>query len=238
MDLRTYSSPDFIMSEPILTLQNITLARAENRILHNASLVISSSEFVYLIGKVGSGKSTLIKSIYADTPIQSGKAHFLDYDLLRMRKRQIPYLRRQLGIVFQDFQLLIDRSVNKNLEFVLRATGWKDKRVIQKRIEEVLTQVGMQSKGYKMPHELSGGEQQRVVISRALLNHPKLILADEPTGHLDPETGEQIIAILREIATTGTAILMSTHNYALVKKFPSRIVKIQDSQLIEMQIKE
>ena len=226
------------MSEPLLNLRNITLAREENTILHNTSLAIYPSEFVYLIGRVGSGKSTLIKSIYADVPIRSGEARFMDYDLPRIKRRQIPYLRRNLGIIFQDFQLLIDRSVVKNLEFVLRATGWKDRREIRHRIEEVLTQVGMESKGYKMPHELSGGEQQRVVISRALLNHPKLILADEPTGNLDPETGEQIVSILRDIATTGTAVLMSTHNYGVVKKFPARIVKIQDGQLVEMVIKE
>ncbi|WP_288171708.1 ATP-binding cassette domain-containing protein, partial [Porphyromonas sp. CAG:1061] len=195
-------------------------------------------EFVYLIGRLGSGKSTLLKSIYADLPISEGEGRFGDFDLKHIKRKQIPFLRRELGIIFQDFQLLTDRSVVKNLEFVLRATGWKDKKLIQKRISEVLEQVGLESKGYKMPHELSGGEQQRIVISRALLNKPKMILADEPTGNLDPITGEQIITLLREIGEAGTSILMSTHNYALVKKFPARIVKVEGGMLQEMQLKQ
>lgn len=222
----------------ILSLKDITLKRGENSILHDASLDISHGELVYLIGKVGSGKSTLLKSIYADVPITSGSAEFGAFDLRKIKRSRIPYLRRQLGIIFQDFQLMIDRTVEKNLEFVLRATGWTDRRDIKQRIEEVLTQVGLESKGYKLPHELSGGEQQRVVISRALLNKPKLILADEPTGNLDPETGEQIVNLLHTIKADGTSVLMSTHNYAMVKKYPSRIVKIQDGHLIEMQIRE
>ena len=226
------------MSEPLLNLNNITVARAENTILHSTSLKVSAGEFVYLIGKVGSGKSSLIKAIYSDVPLTGTEARFAEYDLLHIKRRKVPYLRRSLGIIFQDFQLLIDRSVVKNLEFVLKATGWKDRRLMAERIDEVLTRVGMQSKGYKMPHELSGGEQQRVVISRALLNQPKLILADEPTGNLDPDTGEQIVSLLRDISATGTAVLMSTHNYGLVKKYPSRIVKIEDGKLVEVQIKD
>lgn len=226
------------MSEPLLYLNNITVARAENTILHSTSLKVSAGEFVYLIGKVGSGKSSLIKAIYSDVPLTGTEARFAEYDLLHIKRRKVPYLRRSLGIIFQDFQLLIDRSVVKNLEFVLKATGWKDRRLMAERIDEVLTRVGMQSKGYKMPHELSGGEQQRVVISRALLNQPKLILADEPTGNLDPDTGEQIVSLLRDISATGTAVLMSTHNYGLVKKYPSRIVKIEDGKLVEVQIKD
>lgn len=226
------------MSEPLLYLNNITVARAENTILHSSSLKVSAGEFVYLIGKVGSGKSSLIKAIYSDVPLTGTEARFAEYDLLHIKRRKVPYLRRSLGIIFQDFQLLIDRSVVKNLEFVLKATGWKDRRLMAERIDEVLTRVGMQSKGYKMPHELSGGEQQRVVISRALLNQPKLILADEPTGNLDPDTGEQIVSLLRDISATGTAVLMSTHNYGLVKKYPSRIVKIEDGKLVEVQIKD
>lgn len=227
------------MSEQaLLSLQNIIVKREENIILNGASLVVQPGEFVYLIGRVGSGKSTLLKSIYADLPISEGEGRFGDFDLKHIKRKQIPFLRRELGIIFQDFQLLTDRSVVKNLEFVLRATGWKDKKLIQKRISEVLEQVGLESKGYKMPHELSGGEQQRIVISRALLNKPKMILADEPTGNLDPITGEQIITLLREIGDAGTSILMSTHNYALVKKFPARIVKVEGGKLQEMQLKQ
>lgn len=225
------------MVEQLLELKNITVKREENAILQDASLSIYPGEFVYLIGRVGAGKSTLLKSIYADLPIASGEGRFSDYDLRKIKRKQIPYLRRELGIIFQDFQLLQDRSVEKNLEFVLRATGWKDKKEIQKRIQEVLELVGLDHKAYKMPHELSGGEQQRVVISRALLNRPKMVLADEPTGNLDPQTGEQIILLLRRIKEMGTSVLMSTHNYALVKKYPERIVKVEGGKLTEMQIR-
>lgn len=224
--------------EPLLELKDITIKREENAILQNASLNIYPGDFVYLIGRVGAGKSTLLKSIYADLPIASGEGRFSTYNLNKIKKRQIPYLRRELGIIFQDFQLLHDRSVEKNLDFVLRATGWKDKKATKQRIKEVLELVGLDHKAYKMPHELSGGEQQRVVISRALLNKPKMILADEPTGNLDPQTGEQIITILQEIKKMGTAVLMSTHNYSLVKKYPERIVKVEEGKLVEMQIRE
>lgn len=224
--------------EALLTLKDITVKRDENIILNRASLSVFPGEFVYLIGRVGTGKSTLIKSIYADLPIAEGEGRFGDYDLRKIKRKQIPFLRRHLGIIFQDFQLLTDRSVKKNLEFVLKATGWKDKSLIRKRISEVLEQVGLESKGYKLPHELSGGEQQRVVISRALLNKPKMILADEPTGNLDPLTSEQIITLLRDISKSGTAVLMSTHNYALVKKYPARIVQVMEGELKEMQLRE
>ncbi|MDO4695191.1 cell division ATP-binding protein FtsE [Porphyromonas sp.] len=224
------------MADPILSLEHITLNREENTILSGASLDIYPGEFVYLIGKVGSGKSTLIKSIYADVPINEGEARFMNFDLKAIKRKKIPYLRRNLGVVFQDFQLLPDRSVYKNLEFVLKATGWSNKKEIDQRIHQVLGQVDMESKGYKMPHELSGGEQQRIAISRALLNTPCLIMADEPTGNLDPETGEQIIMLLRSIAERGTAVLVSTHNYALVQKYPARIIKIDNGKLLEMQI--
>lgn len=225
------------MAEQLLELKNITVKREENAILQDASLSIYPGEFVYLIGRVGAGKSTLLKSIYADLPIASGEGRFSSYDLKKIKRKQIPYLRRELGIIFQDFQLLQDRSVEKNLEFVLRATGWKDKKEIQNRIREVLELVELDHKAYKMPHELSGGEQQRVVISRALLNRPKMVLADEPTGNLDPQTGEQIILLLRRIKEMGTSVLMSTHNYALVKKYPERIVKVEGGKLTEMQIR-
>ena len=218
----------------LLQLENIDVCREENRILHNANLTLHNGEFVYVIGKVGSGKSTLLKSLYCEIPIEQGKARIMDYDLTKMKRKHIPFLRRKLGIVFQDFQLLIDRSAAKNLEFVLKATGWKNKTEIQARIEHVLQQVGMQDKGYKMPHELSGGEQQRIVIARALLNQPKLILADEPTGNLDPETSGQIVQLLHDICKQGTAVIMTTHNYTIVNNYPARVVKCENACLTDV----
>jgi cell division transport system ATP-binding protein len=215
-------------NKELLRLENIEILRDENVILENASLSVAQGEFVYLIGKVGSGKSSLLKSIYCEIPISSGDARFMDYDLRKMRRKDIPYLRRKLGIVFQDFQLLIDRTVNDNLEFVLKATGWKDKVARKAKIDEVLKKVGMADKGYKMPHELSGGEQQRVVIARALLNDPVLILADEPTGNLDPETSSQILRLLHDICKDDRAVIMTTHNYNLVHNYPARIVKCEN----------
>lgn len=210
------------MSENVLIkYTGVQLNRDENIILRDVNLEVNRGDFLYIIGRVGSGKSTLLKSMYAELPIESGDARVFDYHLQDLKRKQIPYLRRKIGIVFQDFQLLIDRTVEKNLEFVLRATGWKDKTLIKDRINEVLTQVGMQNKTYKMSHELSGGEQQRVVIARALLNSPLLILADEPTGNLDPETGSQIVDLLQDIAEKGTAVIMSTHNYSIVQTFPA-----------------
>lgn len=223
--------------EALLSLKGVTLKRDENTILEDASLDIFPGELVYLIGRVGAGKSTLIKSVYADIPIFSGEARFGQYDLRHIKRKQVPYLRRELGIIFQDFQLLMDRTVEKNLEFVLRATGWTDKNEISRRITEVLSLVGLENKNYKLPHELSGGEQQRTVIARALLNKPNMMLADEPTGNLDPETGEQIVRLLHKITQSGTSVLMSTHNYAMVKKYPSRVVKIQNGRIIEVQLK-
>lgn len=218
----------------IVKYEGVDLERAGNTILSDINLTIREGDFVYLIGKVGSGKSTLLKSMYNEIPLVRGTGKVLDYELENIKKKQIPYLRRKVGIVFQDFQLLIDRSAEKNLEFVLRATGWKNKDLISLRINEVLTQVGMQNKGYKMPHELSGGEQQRIVIARALLNSPEVILADEPTGNLDPEMGGQIVQLLHTIAGNGTAVVMSTHNYAVVQKYPGRIVKCEDGYLKEV----
>ncbi|MDR2121286.1 MAG: ATP-binding cassette domain-containing protein [Tannerella sp.] len=217
--------------DTLLQMDGVELSLDENIILYDASLTLRHGEFVYVIGKVGSGKSSLLKSLYCEIPIRKGAATVLGYNLRKIRKRDIPGLRRKLGIVFQDFQLLIDRTVNKNLEFVLRATGWKKKEDIRKRIDEVLVQVGIPNKGYKMPHELSGGEQQRVAIARALLNDPKLILADEPTGNLDPETGEQIVRLLHNICRDGKTVIMSTHNYALVERFPARIIKCEQGIL-------
>ena len=215
----------------LLKLEDVEICRDENVILHNASFTLRNGEFVYVIGKVGSGKSSLLKSLYCEIPIGRGEAWLLDYNFCKMERKDIPYLRRKLGIVFQDFQLLTDRSVIRNLEFVLRATGWKKKSEIKERIDDVLHQVGMHNKGYKMPHELSGGEQQRIVIARALLNDPKLILADEPTGNLDPETSGQIVQLLHDICQKGTAVIMTTHNYTLVHNYPARIVKCENACL-------
>ena len=218
----------------LLKLENVEICREENRVLHDACLTLRNGEFVYVIGKVGSGKSSLLKSFYWEIPILRGEARIMDYNLTKMKRKDIPYLRRKLGIVFQDFQLLTDRSVSKNLEFVLKATGWKKKSEIKERIDNVLRQVGMQDKGYKMPHELSGGEQQRIVIARALLNNPKLILADEPTGNLDPETSGQIVQLLHDICQQGTAVIMTTHNYTIVHNYPARIVKCENACLSDV----
>ncbi|HOM63364.1 MAG TPA: ATP-binding cassette domain-containing protein [Dysgonamonadaceae bacterium] len=223
------------MTEELLVkYTDVVLNREENTILRDVNFSVVRGDFLYIIGKVGSGKSTLLKSIYAEIPIMSGDAQVFEYQLQKIKRNQIPYLRRKIGIVFQDFQLLIDRSVEKNLEFVLRATGWKNKKMIEDRIHEVLVQVGMQNKTYKMPHELSGGEQQRIVIARALLNSPPLILADEPTGNLDPETGSQIVALLQSISEKGTAVIMSTHNYSIVQTFPGKIMRCDNMHLIDM----
>ncbi|MDR0758068.1 MAG: ATP-binding cassette domain-containing protein [Tannerella sp.] len=215
----------------LLQMNSVELCLDENIILHDASLTLHNGEFVYVIGRVGSGKSSLLKSLYCEIPVRKGEATVMGYDLRKIKKREIPYLRRKVGIVFQDFQLLTDRTVNKNLEFVLRATGWKKKDDIRTRIAEALLQAGIPNKGYKMPHELSGGEQQRVAIARALLNNPKLILADEPTGNLDPETSEQIVQLLHNICRDGKAVIMSTHNYTIVERFPARIIKCEQGIL-------
>lgn len=224
---------DMTQEGKIVSYSKVSLQRKELTVLEGVDFSVDPGEFVYLIGKVGSGKSSLLKSMYAELPIFRGEARVFDYDLNDLRRRDIPYLRRKIGIVFQDFQLLTDRNVNDNLKFVLGATGWTDKSEIAHRIEEVLEEVGMSGKSYKMPHELSGGEQQRIVIARALLNKPQLVLADEPTGNLDPETGEQIVRRLRHISDKGTAVIMATHNMELVKRFPGRIVKCADKHITE-----
>ena len=218
----------------LLQLEHVGICRNENVVLQDASFALDPGEFVYVIGKVGSGKSSLLKALYCEIPLQSGEGRLLVHDLTRIKRKDIPYLRRKLGIVFQDFQLLTDRSVIKNLEFVLKATGWRNKADIERRIDEFLSQVGMQNKGYKMPHELSGGEQQRVVIARALLNTPDIILADEPTGNLDPETSGQIVQLLHDICKKGTAVIMTTHNYTLVHNYPARIVKCENACLYDV----
>ena len=219
----------------LLKLDKVDICREENVILHRASFTLHNGEFVYVIGKVGSGKSSLLKSLYCEIPINQGDAWLLDYNLCKMRRKDIPYLRRKLGIVFQDFQLLTDRSVHKNLEFVLKATGWKKKSEINERINNVLFQVGMQDKGYKMPHELSGGEQQRIVIARALLNDPVLILADEPTGNLDPERSLELMSLLVKINELGTTVLIVTHEKGLVDEFEKRVVMIDHGSVVSDQ---
>lgn len=219
--------------EKIIEYKKVELLRKEHVVLKNVDFVLGEGEFTYLIGRVGSGKSTLMKSMYAEIPLESGDARVFEYDLAGIRRKDIPMLRRSIGIVFQDFQLLTDRSVYDNLIFVLKATGWKSKAGINARIEEVLNEVGMANKSYKMPHELSGGEQQRIVIARALLNKPKLILADEPTGNLDPETGHQIVTLLHRISKEGTAVIMATHNISLVEEFPGRTLKCEDKRVVE-----
>lgn len=217
----------------IIDYSGVEIHRAEKTVLQDVSLTVGEGEFCYLVGRVGSGKSSLLKSMYADVPIFKGdKANVMGFDLLNIKNKEIPFLRRKIGIVFQDFQLLQDRSVFENLAFVLRATGWKDRREMEHRIEDVLIDVGMQNKSYKMPHELSGGEQQRIVIARSLLNNPSLILADEPTGNLDPQTGISIVSLLQELASQGHSILMATHNLQLCEDFPARVIRCRDKHLI------
>ena len=219
--------------ENVIEYEGVEICRAEKTVLKDVTFSIGEGEFCYLVGRVGSGKSSLLKSMYADVPVQDGrKAEVLGYDLLGIKKKQIPMLRRNIGIVFQDFQLLQDRSVYENLAFVLRATGWRERAAIEQRIEDVLIDVGMNHKSYKMPHELSGGEQQRIVIARALLNNPRLILADEPTGNLDPQTGISIVSLLHSLASNGHSILMATHNLQLCDDFPARVLRCRDKELI------
>lgn len=216
----------------IIELTDCSIWQQDHLVLSDVNLTVGKGEFLYLVGKVGSGKSSLIKTLNAQIPLKSGTALIAGYNLAKIKRREIPYLRRKIGIVFQDFQLLTDRSVNENLEFVLRSTGWKNKSEIDTRIGEVLDKVDLNLKGYKMPHQLSGGEQQRVVIARALLNDPDIILADEPTGNLDPETSEGIIRLLTDISRTGRAVIVATHNYTLLKKFYARTIKCEDGKLI------
>lgn len=218
----------------IIDYKNVEVLRKELLVLKNVNFQLEEGQFVYLIGRVGSGKSSLMKTMYAEVPIEMGEARIFDYDLSAIRRKDVPMLRRQIGVVFQDFQLLSDRSVYDNLLFVLKATGWKNKTDIDERINEVLSEVGMEQKSYKMPHELSGGEQQRIAIARALLNRPKLILADEPTGNLDQETGHQIMSLLHRICAEGTAVIMATHNIQLTEDFPARVVKCEDKNVIEL----
>ena len=222
------------MSEPIIRYQDVCVSLQGLEILEGINFELNQGEFVYLIGKVGSGKTSFLKTIYGELEILSGEAEVMGCNMRTIKQKHIPDLRRRLGIVFQDFQLLTDRTVHANLEFVLRATGWKNKIDIHTRIEEVLEQVGMQGKGYKMPNELSGGEQQRIVIARAILNKPELILADEPTGNLDVETGRHIVKLLKDICSQGSAILMITHNLNMLTEYPGKVYRFADHHIEEV----
>ncbi|MCD4732245.1 MAG: ATP-binding cassette domain-containing protein [Bacteroidales bacterium] len=219
-------------ADTIIELENISVFQREILVLSGVYLTINKGEFVYLIGKTGGGKSSLLQTIYADLPLKGGVAKVAGYDLRLMKNKEIPFLRRKLGIIFQDFQLLIDRSVSENLKFVMKATGWKDNKKMKERAQDVLDKVGLGTKGFKMPHQLSGGEQQRVAIARALINDPEIILADEPTGNLDPETSRGIMNLLFEISRTGRSVLMATHNYSLFEEFPSRTLKCEDGKVV------
>jgi cell division transport system ATP-binding protein len=220
-------------AEVIINLEQAEIRQKENVILKGVNLKVRAGEFIYLIGKTGSGKSSLLKTLYADLPLKDGTGECCGYDLTKLRKKQIPFLRRKLGIVFQDFELLTDRSVNENLEFVLRATGWNEKKAMESRMQSVLDLVGLDNIGHKMPHELSGGEQQRVVIARALLNTPQLILADEPTGNLDPKTSHEILNLLLAISRAGTTVVMASHDFHTMQKFNSRIIVCENRELRE-----
>lgn len=219
---------------PIILLQGVRIFQRENLVLNNVDLTVHKGEFIYLIGRTGSGKSSLMRTLYGDLPLREGEGHVCGFDLGALTRSQVPFLRRKIGIVFQDFQLLSDRTVNDNLRFVLKATGWKDSKRMEERIQQVLEKVGLANKGYKMPHELSGGEQQRVSIARALLNDPELIIADEPTGNLDPETTIEILDLLFEISHSGRSVIMATHDYTHMKKFNARVVRCEEGKLLEL----
>ena len=221
------------MNEPLIRYQNVSIRQQGLEILEDVNLTLNKGEFIYFIGKVGSGKTSLLKTLYGELEIHAGEAAIMGYNLMTIKQKHIPELRRRLGIVFQDFQLLTDRTIHANLEFVLRATGWKDKLEIHTRIEEVLEQVGMSGKGYKMPNELSGGEQQRIVIARAILNKPELILADEPTGNLDVETGRRIVELLQSICQSGSTVIMTTHNLNLRTEYPGKVYKFENHHIQE-----
>ena len=222
------------MSEPILSLKNVSIYQENKVIISNINLEVKSGEFIYIIGKTGSGKSSFLKTLYADLPLTEGEGKIVDFNLVDLKENNIPFLRRKIGIVFQDFKLLPDRSIKENMLFVLKATGWTDVLAMDDKIDEVLTKVDMQTLSSKMPHQLSGGEQQRVAIARALLNDPELILADEPTGNLDPHTSVEVMELMRKINANGKTIIMATHDYALLMKFPSKTLKCEENKLFEV----
>ncbi|MBL7560463.1 ATP-binding cassette domain-containing protein [Olleya sp. YSTF-M6] len=222
------------MSNTVLELKNASIFQGKSLVLSDVNLEVKKGEFVYLIGKTGSGKSSFMKTLYGDLKLTQGKGYIVDFDLPTLKEKEIPFLRRKLGIVFQDFKLLSDRTINDNLLFVLKATGWKDKTKMNERVTSVLDKVDMKTKGFKFPHELSGGEQQRVAIARALLNDPELILADEPTGNLDPQTSIEVMEVLQDINKNGNTILMATHDYALLLKYPSKTLKCGDNKVFEV----
>ncbi len=222
------------MSQTVLSLKNVTIYQENRTILSDVNLEVKHGEFLYIIGKTGSGKSSFMKTLYADLPLEEGQASIVDFDLATLKEKNIPFLRRKIGIVFQDFKLLPDRDVNENMLFVLRATGWKDTSEMQNKIDEVLDKVDMRAFARKMPHQLSGGEQQRVAIARALLNDPELILADEPTGNLDPQTSVEVLGVLRKINENGKTVIMATHDYALLLKFPSKTLKCEGGTIFEV----
>lgn len=217
--------------DTIVELKDSAIYQDDHLVLKSVNVHINKGDFVYLIGKTGSGKSSLLKTFYGELPLREGQGSVAGFDLTKLKRKQVPFLRRKLGIVFQDFELLGDRNINENLLFVLRATGWKNKREMAERMQEVLEKVGLGTKGYKMPHELSGGEQQRVAVARALLNDPDLILADEPTGNLDPATTEEILGLLHNISKNGRAVIMATHDYVHLKKYSSHVIRCENSTL-------
>lgn len=222
------------MAEAIVSLKDAKIFQGDSLIIDEVNIEILKGDFVFLVGKTGTGKSSLLKTLYGDLELKHGEGIVVGYDLTEMNWKKVPFLRRNLGVIFQDFQLLTDRNVNENLKFVLKATGWRDKKLIQEKINDVLDKVGLKTKGYKMSFELSGGEQQRVAIARALLNSPKLILADEPTGNLDPETSDEIMRLMIDISRVyDTTIIMATHDYRVIQKFPSRTIKIEKGRIID-----
>src|ERR1700733_14701174 len=227
------------MAEQIVELRNANIYQGESLILQDVNIIVNRGEFVYLVGKTGTGKSSLLKTLYGDLDLREGEGNVVGYDLQSLDWKKVPYLRRNLGVVFQEFQLLTDRNVNGNLKFVLKATGWKDEKLMDEKIADVLDKVGLKTKGFKMPFELSGGEQQRVDIARALLNSPKLILADEPTGNLDPETSDEIMQLLFHISRDyGTSIIMATHDFLVISKYPSRMLKTERGKVFDSAVAE